>query len=147
MTGLAPRYVASVLIDTFQSLSREGVPVYHLKPDIIQDLFRSLNEGKFAKEAMPDVLRTLATDPLLTLSEALSKAGISTMSMDELRSIIDQIVRENSGLLKAKGRDGAQKALMGSVMQKVRGKVDGKVVNESLAERLTAFEKEEQGKG
>ncbi len=82
-TKLAPRYVASVLIDIFQSLAREGVPVYSLKLDIIADLFRSLNEGKFAKEAMPDVLRTLAAEPLLDVQGALSKAGISTMNTEE----------------------------------------------------------------
>ena len=82
-TKLAPRYVASVLIDIFQSLAREGVPVYSLKLDIIADLFRSLNEGKFAKEAMPDVLRTLAAEPLLDVQGALSKAGISTMNIEE----------------------------------------------------------------
>ncbi len=61
--------------------------------------------------------------------------------------LVDQLVRENSGLLKTKGREAAQRALMGSVMQKVRGKADGKLVSQVLTERLTAFETETQGKG
>ncbi len=138
---LPTRLVASVLVDTFLSLSREGVEVGSLSDEKLYELFSSMAEGKFAKEALPDVLTVVAKNPEITLREALSKAGVSSLSLQDLEKIVDEIIAQNADLIIAKGISGAQSTLMGKVMQQVRGKVDGKLVNETLAKRLSAIAK------
>ena len=48
--------------------------------------------------------------------------------------IVDEIIQQNLELAKTKGQS-AHSILMGKVMQKVRGKADGKLVNETVAKR------------
>ena len=143
-TALGARYVASALIDTFQSLSREGADVYSIPAATLFELFKLLEEGRFAKEAMPAVLRILSKDPSLGATNALSRAGISAMSKEELTRVVDDIIRENLDLVKAKGAAGAQGALMGRVMQKVRGRADGRLVSQVLTTRLGSMDGREK---
>ncbi|HZW57720.1 MAG TPA: Glu-tRNA(Gln) amidotransferase subunit GatE [Nitrososphaerales archaeon] len=144
-TSLAARYVASILVDTFQSLSREGADVYSIEDKNVLELFMSLSKGRFAKEAVPEVLRMLAKDRSLSVEQALSRSGLVAISEDELRRIVDEVIRDNLQLVKARGA-GAQGALMGKVMQKVRGKADGKLVSQVLALRLAGFDHDGGGK-
>lgn len=134
---LPTRLVASILVDTFLSLSREGVEVGSLNDEKLFEIFRAMAEGKFAKEVLPDVLRVVAKNEDIALQEALSKAGVSSISHSELETIVDEIIAQNLDLIKAKGISGAQSTLMGKVMQRVRGKVDGKQVSETLSKHLS----------
>ncbi|MGI0091804.1 MAG: Glu-tRNA(Gln) amidotransferase subunit GatE [Nitrososphaerales archaeon] len=139
-TSLTPRYVASVLIDTFLSLSREGVQVNSLKDDVLFGLFDSLSRGKFAKEALPEVLKQYSTNPDIELEDTLSKSGLGLIGEHELTKIVDEVISQNMQLIKSKGLPGAHSTLMGRVMQRVRGKADGKLVNDTLARRLAMIE-------
>ncbi|MDG6997113.1 MAG: Glu-tRNA(Gln) amidotransferase subunit GatE [Nitrososphaerota archaeon] len=141
---LAPRFVASALIDTFLSLSRDGVPVSSLTDERVFEVFSGISSGLFAKEAFPAVVRQLAKDPKISLEEALSRAGVGKISREELEKIIDEIIVQNISLVKAKGVTASLSTLMGKVMQRVRGKADGKLVNELLASRLAEREKANQ---
>jgi glutamyl-tRNA(Gln) amidotransferase subunit E len=134
-TKLPTRYVASFLVDTFLALSRNGVKVDVFPDDLLLDAFEALAAGKFAKEALPEILRQISTNPLLTFEEALEKAGLGMMNESELERIVDELIEQNMELVRAKGSS-AHSVLMGKVMQKVRGKADGKLVNETLAKRL-----------
>lgn len=138
-TGLSPTFVASTLVDSFLSLSRSGVQVDSIKDERLLQLFKGLNEGKFAKEAVQDILREMAAIPSSSFDEILSRKGFGRISKDELRQIIDEIVEQNSNLIATKGVDGAKSTLMGKVMQRVRGKVDGKEVSEELGSRLASL--------
>jgi len=139
-TKLAPSVVASALVDTMLSLSRSGVPVETLKDDALWETFVALNEGRFAKEAIQTVIKEMATNPNLSLEDVLSKAGLSRMTHEELLGIVDEVIAQNSSLITAKGVSGSRSTLMGKVMQKVRGRADGKLVNETLSERLDSLE-------
>ena len=54
---------------------------------------------------------------------------------DELKAVIKEIIQKNANVVK-KDKRGAVKKLMGTVMKQVRGKIDGKVVNEILADEI-----------
>ena len=136
-TKLPPRYVASFLVDTFLSLSRNGIRVDLLADETLLGFFEALSAGKFAKEAFPEILKQISSDQTLTLEEALSKAGLGMIKEDELVKIVDEIIQQNLELAKTKGQS-AHSILMGKVMQKVRGKADGELVNETVAKRLDA---------
>ena len=81
---LPSSFVASALVDTMLSLSRSGVLIDTLKNDGLWEMFVALNEGKFAKEAVPVVIREMANNPNLSLDEVLSKAGLSRITLEEL---------------------------------------------------------------
>ncbi|MGA2876930.1 MAG: Glu-tRNA(Gln) amidotransferase subunit GatE [Nitrososphaerales archaeon] len=136
-TKLPPRYVASFLVDSFLALSRNGVRVDLIADEILLGLFEALSAGKFAKEALSEILKQISLDQNLTLEEALAKAGLGLIKDDELVKIVDEIIEQNIELAMAKGPS-AHSILMGKVMQKVRGKVDGRLVNETLTKRLAA---------
>ncbi|MGI0080893.1 MAG: Glu-tRNA(Gln) amidotransferase subunit GatE, partial [Nitrososphaerales archaeon] len=137
-TKLPARYVASVLLDVLQSLSREGVEVGLITDGALKNIFASLDAGKFAKEAIPELIRLIGKDPDSSLEQALSKAGLGSISKEQLKKIVIDTIQENVSLVKEKG-ESSESTIMGKVMQKVRGKVDGKLVNETVKEILTAF--------
>lgn len=138
-TGLSTTFVASALVDSFLALSRSGVRVDSIEDEKLLEMFRALKEGKFAKEAVPSVLRETVSSPELSFDEVLKKAGYGKISNEQLQKIIDDVLEENYALIKLKGPDGARSTLMGKVMQQVRGKVDGKEVSEALSARLAAL--------
>ncbi len=57
---------------------------------------------------------------------------------------IRKIVQENKNIIEKKG-DRAVSALMGECMKALRGKVDGKIVNEILLREIRKYNKYEKG--
>ena len=142
-TKLAPRFVASSLIDTMLSLSRDGVPVDKLEDSTLMRLFEALSLNKFAKEALPRVLRQVSKEPTLGLDEVLSKAGLTMIGEVELGHVVQDVITQNIDIVRAKGT-GAHSVLMGKIMQSVRGKADGKLVNDTLTRHLADVLKREK---
>jgi glutamyl-tRNA(Gln) amidotransferase subunit E len=140
--GISPRYVASIFVDTFQSISRDGIDVYSLENERISQLFEALSSGKFAKEAMPSLIKVLASDKESSIQSALAKLGFSSMNIEELKGIVASTLDENKSLVEQKGKQGARGAIMGRVMQKVRGKADGKLVSEMVDSFLEEYANE-----
>jgi glutamyl-tRNA(Gln) amidotransferase subunit E len=98
----------------------------------------AVEEGRVAKEAIPDILTATASGtPAL---QAIA-ARESAMTPGELARIIRRILGEREAFVREK-KMAALGPLMGVVMQEVRGKVDGKVVSESLKRELAAFLRE-----
>src|SRR2546427_12182561 len=54
------KLVASVLLYTFGELRREGFDVDGIPLDHLRELFSLLKAGRFAKEAIPDLVREMA---------------------------------------------------------------------------------------
>lgn len=134
-TSLPASFVAYGLIDVVQSLSGEGVKVDHISNNQFKEVLAALDQKKFAKEALPDLLRVLSENPQLSTEEAMNKIGLIMMSKDDLRLIVKDTIAKNQSLVKTKG-SASQSSLMGMIMRQVRGKIDGKIVNEILAEEL-----------
>jgi glutamyl-tRNA(Gln) amidotransferase subunit E len=134
-TKLGSRYVASALLDTLQSISREGVDVNSISDDTLKSAFNELDSGKFAKEAMPELIRLLGKNPGLSVDRAISEAGLVSMPREELEKVVSDVIGQNDAMIRQKG-PASQSAIMGKVMQIVRGKVDGKLVNEVVSKKL-----------
>ena len=143
-----PRLVATVLLYTFSELRRESLNVDGIPLDRLRELFSLLKAGRFAKEAIPDVLREMVRRGVRA-SEALSSLGVKGMNREELETIVDAVLEDAKGMIQDRGEK-AEKALMGRVMERVRGRADGKLVSEVLHARLAARvggEKGERKKG
>ncbi|MCJ2519752.1 MAG: Glu-tRNA(Gln) amidotransferase GatDE subunit E, partial [Candidatus Thermoplasmatota archaeon] len=97
-------------------------------------LFAALESGRFAKEAIPLVLKE-AIRRGAAVGEVLEGLDLGRLTKEELEEALDAILEENMELL-VERREGATKALMGIAMAKLRGRADGKLINETLRRRV-----------
>jgi glutamyl-tRNA(Gln) amidotransferase subunit E len=140
-TKLSPKIIAATLSEQLVSLSRSGLPVNTLKDEDLFSIFVALDQGNFAKEAVPEILRRYMENPGSTVQEAIAKSGLKSITTEELEKIVGDVIMQNAELIKTRGALASGRILMGTVMQQVRGKADGKVVSETLSKRLSEFEK------
>src|SRR5437773_1472661 len=131
-----PRLVATVLLYNFGELRRESLDVDGIPVDHLRELFALLKAGRFAKEALPDLLRAMARRGIRA-TEAIGALGVKGIARPELEAIVDAVLDESKDAIEARG-EAVEKALMGKVMERVRGRADGKLVSEVLHERLAA---------
>src|SRR2546430_774561 len=143
-----PRLVATVLLYNFGELRRESLDVDGIPIDRLRELFSLLKAGRFAKEAVPELLREMARRGIRA-TEAIAALGVKGIARPELEVIVDAVLDESKDAIEARGET-AEKGLMGKVMERVRGRADGKLVSEVLHERLAARlrrrKKEKKGK-
>ena len=111
--------------------------------DLLDSLLAAVEQGRFAKEGIPAVLAELAAGAA-ELDAAIERAGLSGFSADELRALIERVVRSNEELVRRKGPE-AFSPLMGDVMKEVRGRRDGKEVAEELRRSIARRSAEGQG--
>jgi glutamyl-tRNA(Gln) amidotransferase subunit E len=128
--------VVRTLTDTLVELVHEGIDVEPLEDHHFEDIFKHLAANAFAKEAVLDIVRFLANNPELGVEKAVAELGLST-NTHEVEKLIEDIVRAKKEFIREKG-DRAVGPLMGVVMKELRGKVDGKVLNKILAEKVKA---------
>src|SRR5438132_10511977 len=115
-----PRLVATVLLYTFSELRRESLDVDGIPVDRLRELFSLLKAGRFAKEAVPEVLREMAGRGVRA-SEALSSLGVKGMNREELETIVDAVLDESEDMIRSRGET-AEAALLGRVMECGRGR-------------------------
>jgi len=121
--------VAGTLTGTFTELEREGLPVSEIGEELIVQVFGQLEKKRFAKEALPDIFRRLCK--VRDLEKVLEELGLKLLTDGEAKSIIAGIVEERIDFVRKKGL-GATGPLMGVVMERLRGRIDGKKASELL---------------
>ncbi|MFX0207385.1 MAG: Glu-tRNA(Gln) amidotransferase subunit GatE [Candidatus Hodarchaeota archaeon] len=132
--GASIKVVITTLTQTITALSREGVDINNITKTHLLDIFEALGSNKFAKEAIPDILTKLGKDPTKSLPDIVNEFG-SGMSLEELDNLILKILKSSQELIEERGMD-AFSPLMGLVMKEARGKIDGKIVSETLWKHL-----------
>jgi len=93
-------------------------------------VLQALADGRFSKEAAPDILKALITANM-TLEDAMNSLGLSTADTEEMDTVIKKIVSERIDFVKERGM-GAVGPLMGVIMKELRGRADGKAISERL---------------
>lgn len=126
--------VLRTLTDTVAELMQEGIDAETLEDQHFLDIFEHLAANAFGKEAIPDILKFLATKPEISVEKAIEELGLSA-NMEEVDKLIEGIVSAKKDFIREKGAR-AIGPLMGIVMAELRGKVDGKVINKILAEKV-----------
>ncbi|MCS7365196.1 MAG: GatB/YqeY domain-containing protein, partial [archaeon GB-1867-035] len=130
-----PTLIASTLEYTLKSLKRERVKIENITNQKIKTIFKYIEQGKIVKEAIPEILKWLAENPDKNIDNALKALGVELIPTEELEKIIDEIINKNIQLIKNRGMK-AIGPIMGEVMRKVRGKADGKKVNEIVKNKI-----------
>jgi len=131
-----PQVAANMLTYHFAEIRREGLDVDALPLDRLRDLLRAYREGAFAKEAIPSLLRYLVREDA-DISAAVRALGLGPMSEADVDRILDELVASHAAMIRERGEK-AIGPLMGVAMGRLRGKVDGGVLNEKLRKRLAA---------
>ena len=142
--GVSPTLVARTLTDTIVELMREGVELENLTEQHLIDIFRLLAEHAFAKEAIPDIMRFIASKPELSVERAIEEIGLRVSIRDVERFIEDTVALKRDFIVEKGER--AVGPLMGIVMAKYRGKVDGKEINRLLKTKVGQILKGESDK-
>ncbi|MCD6276249.1 MAG: Glu-tRNA(Gln) amidotransferase subunit GatE, partial [Thermoplasmata archaeon] len=92
-------------------------------------IFQYFSEGRFSKEAIDEIVMRACNGEKV---EDIVRKFSEKVDIDQ---VIDEIMKEKMELVKERGMH-AFKPLMGLAMQKLRGKVDGRIVSEKLRKRL-----------
>ena len=92
-------------------------------------VFKYLNEGKFAKEAVDDIVLRMCNGEKF---ENILSEFKESVNVDE---VIERIVKNKIEFIRER-RENAFKPLMGIAMKELRGKVDGRIVSEKLREKV-----------
>ena len=124
---------ARTFLSTYPELEKDGQDTSRLTDDGLREAFQALYEGDFTKEALPQVLKKLIEGR--SVSEAEKELGIQKIDSSEAEQMVASIVKEREALVREKGMN-AVGPLMGTVMEKLRGKVDGKTANELLRKEI-----------
>ncbi len=143
---LEPSLVASTLVDLPQRLAREGVPESGIGELTLERVLVAVDKGEIAKEAAPDVLRSMGRGESRSPGEAAGKLGLRSMDSASLARLIDAVMLKGAALVDQKG-EGAFSPLMGEVMAEARGRADGAEVSRLLKGRLADFMAERKGSG
>jgi glutamyl-tRNA(Gln) amidotransferase subunit E len=128
-------FVATMLTEICKNLEREGFPIHSIDDTKMEAVFKLVDEGTIAKEAMPDLLKWQAKNLDSDVREGTKALGLRMLPEPELAAIIDNHLLKNRKVVNEKGLD-AFASIMGSVMSEVRGSADPKVVAEMLKIKL-----------
>jgi glutamyl-tRNA(Gln) amidotransferase subunit E len=124
---------ATTFLSTFTEIERDGIDVSNISENMILAVFNSLKAEKFAKEALPSLFREMAKGT--SFEDAVSKLNIGTVKEDDAIRIIAKIVKDREAFVREKGTASVG-PLMGPVMEALRGKLDGKRMNDILTAEI-----------
>jgi len=126
-----PSLVFTTLLETTTALRREGKNMENITDNDFLEIFALLKKKEISKEAIEEVMSLKAGSPELSIDKIRKKLKIESISLEDLKNIIAEIVNKNFKMIKEKELR-AKGPLMGEVMKKVRGKIDGGIVSKEL---------------
>ncbi len=135
LTKISPSFIASKLTEDILNLERQGYDSSILNNDILLDIFKRLDSGLIAKESVNLIMEKLMNRTTTSVDESIRVLGIKSISDEELETIIDKIIQDNMLIIQEKGIK-ATSTLMGKCMTVLRGKVDGKKINDVINNKL-----------
>ena len=127
--------IIRTFLNTFSELEKEKIDTNAVDEKMLINIFSALNTGKYSKEAIPEILKYLILNPKSSIEEAIKTCGLYATDSNKIEEIIKKIVLERIDFVKQKGLE-AVKPLMGAVMNELRGKADGKTINEILKREI-----------
>ena len=132
-----PSLVFTTLLETTTALRRDGKNIENITENDFIGIFSLLKKKEISKEAIEELMKLKAESPELSINEIKKKLKIESISEEDLKQLIIEIVNKNSKLIKEKEMR-AKGPLMGEVMKKVRGKIDGAIVSKELENSINA---------
>lgn len=131
-----PTLVITTLLEMTTALRREGKNIENIKDTDFKDIFTLLKKEEIGKEAIENIMILKAESPELTIDQVKKKLNIKNISIEDLSKIINEILNNTIELIKKKEMS-AMGPLMGEIMKKIRGKIDGAIVSKELRNLLS----------
>ena len=128
------KVIARTLLNTIPELEADGLDTAKISNEILDEVFEGLSGGKYAKEAIPEILR-YCIEHNATPSDALEALDLGKASVEEIHRFLEALVAEKKAFIKERGLS-AVGPLMGIAMAELRGKVDGKTLSHLLKEKI-----------
>ncbi len=126
-----PSIILNILLNKTKAIRREGKNIENITDDDYKKIFQELKNENIGKEAIEDIMRLKADSPNLSIKQSIETLHFETLSVEDLKIKISEIVNKNSKIIKERGMR-SMGPLMGEVMEKVRGKIDGEIVSKEL---------------
>ncbi len=126
-----PSIIITTLLNTAKAIKREGKIIENITNDDYKKIFLELKNKKIGKEAIEDIMRLKADSPNLTIEQSIENLNLESLSIEDLKIIINEIVNKNLKIIKEREMR-SMGPLMGEVMKKVRGKIDGAIISKEL---------------
>jgi len=128
---------ASIIANTILSIPNEIKKKYNLDPELIHlnffdDALELLEQNKIAKEGIIEIIIGLIKNPKMTALDIAEQKDILKLPREKVKEIIQKLIKENKDLIEKKGK----RAFMGIAMRTLKGKADGKLVNEIINELI-----------
>ena len=123
-------------MNTIPELEKEGVDTEKITLGMLLNVFSALKEGKFAKEGIPELLKYLSFNPKSSIDKAIEDCGLGRINLKEVEKLIEDIISSKKDFITRRGVENSFSPIMGLVMQKLRGKVDGKLISDILKKKL-----------
>ena len=115
---LDPQFIAKVLVETPKEIKSRFNVSEHITDEDFREIFSLVESKKITKEAVPDVLSEKLIEGKIDLNK------FKPVKESDIEKEIKEIIKKNKGA--------SLNALMGIVMEKFRGKIDGKKVAELI---------------
>ncbi len=136
--NISATLVVRTLTGMLPELKRDGVEIDKLEDCHFIDIFSLIADDGILKEAIDSLLRAISKEPSLSAKEAALKLGIGGIDINLVEKFIDNMIEERRDFVKEKG-PAAVGPLMGVVMAEFRGKVDGKILSETLKHKVNKY--------
>ena len=131
-----PSIIITTLLNTAKAIKREGKIIENITNDDYKKIFLELKNKKIGKEAIEDIMRLKADSPNLTIEQSIMNLNLESLSIEDLKIIINEIVIKNLKIIKEREMR-SMGPLMGEVMKKVRGKIDGEIISKELKTQIS----------
>ncbi|MEM7821972.1 MAG: Glu-tRNA(Gln) amidotransferase subunit GatE [Candidatus Aenigmatarchaeota archaeon] len=121
---VAPAIVANTFVNTLKDLHRrEKVEVERITEKHFFELFEALEKKEIVKEAIPEILKYLASYPGESVENVIRELNLRPISLNELKKIVEEVLTQ-PGLSYEKA--------IGIVMSQVRGRIEAQTVMETV---------------
>jgi len=121
---VAPAIVANTFVNTLKDLHRrEKVEVERITEKHFFELFEALEKKEIVKEAIPEILKYLASYPGESVENVIRELNLRPISLNELKKIVEEVLTQ-PGLSYEKA--------VGIVMSQVRGRIEAQTVMETV---------------
>lgn len=128
--------IITTFLNTYPELENENINTEKITHSVLEQIFKSLNQNKFAKEAIPEILKFIAEKNYKTsVDNAIEKLNLDSVETEEIEKIIKKIVENRKEFVKER-KLGSIGPLMGIAMKELRGKADGKKISEILKKEI-----------
>jgi len=126
-----PSLIINTILEITTALRRDGKNVENITNTDFEVIFKKLKEKEISKEIIEEIMIFKSDSPELSIEDIIGELDIEKMNLGQLIDIIEKITEENIEMIKSKEMR-AIGPLMGEVMKKVRGKIDGAIVSREL---------------